>query len=130
MRIAALLLGAFLSLRAGAAISEGPVLTNAAAAEERRLSQFYRAEQSFQEKLKVGQERYNQKQAERAKIIAGMSSQLQARQQVVVIQPVPSSAATAAAASASGSGPWQALAALGTGLIVFGYYWSRRNAED
>jgi hypothetical protein len=75
------------AIRAGAAISEGPVCTNAVAAKIRHDTQFYEAEQSYQEKLKVGRERYEQKQAVRAKVIAAMAGQLQARQQMVIIHP-------------------------------------------
>ncbi|HEX4121963.1 MAG TPA: DUF4357 domain-containing protein [Verrucomicrobiae bacterium] len=75
-------------LRSHASVAVGPTYTNTTASEQRRLAQFYQAEQSFQEKLRVGRERYKQKQTERAKIIAAMSSEFQARQQTVVIQPL------------------------------------------
>src|SRR5580693_1810573 len=72
-----------------AAISNGSIITNnAAAAEEKRILLFHDAQQSFEEKLKVGRELYNQKQENRAKVIAAMASQLEARQQTVVMQPV------------------------------------------
>ncbi len=72
---------------AKAGVSTGPQPTNSAAAEERRRLQFFDAEYSFQQKLRVGRERYEQKQANRAKVIEGMAAQLQARQRVVVTQP-------------------------------------------
>jgi hypothetical protein len=70
------------------AISSGPNLTNTTAAEQQRILLFHEAEQSYQEKLRVGRERYNQKQTNRAKVIAAMSSELQARQRTVMIQPM------------------------------------------
>ena len=111
-------------MRAGAAISQGPICTNAVAAKQRRNSQFFQAEQSFQEQLKVGRERYNQKQIIRGKVIAAMSEELQARQQTVVIhhagdpdenteQPV------------LRSRPLQAVVVLALGFIGLGYYLKR-----
>lgn len=88
MAAVALLIALTVANRAGAAIASGPAFTNAAAAEERRLSQFYQAEQSFQEKLRVGRERYKQRQLDRAKTIASMSAELDARRETVVIQPI------------------------------------------
>jgi hypothetical protein len=85
--IGAILIVLAMALRAGAAISEGPKTTNAAAAEERRRLQFHDADVSLQDKVRVGRERYEQKQMERAKVIQAMSAQLEARQQTVVIQP-------------------------------------------
>jgi predicted type IV restriction endonuclease len=88
MAAMALLMGLTVANRAGAAIAQGPVLTNAAAAEERRIALFYQAEQSFQEKLKVGRERYQKRQLDRAKTIASMSAELEARRETVVIRPI------------------------------------------
>ena len=86
-QIAAVLIALAPPLRAGAAIAEGPKTTNTAAADEQRRLQFHDAEVSLQDKLRVGRERYEQKQIDRAKVIQGMSAQLEARQQTVVIQP-------------------------------------------
>src|SRR5580658_9585954 len=86
--IASILITCSVSMPAAAAISNGPNYTNAVDAEMQRILQFNEAEQSYQEKLKVGRERYAQKQRNRARIIEAMSSELQARQQTVVIQPV------------------------------------------
>ena len=73
---------------AGALISVVPRNTNAVVAEQQRFIQFYEAEQAFQAKLKVGQERYQQKQINRDKIIEAMASELQTRQQTVVVEPL------------------------------------------
>jgi len=126
---AGILLTWSMSIPASAAISNGPNFTNAVAAEEQRILQFHQAEQSFQEKLKVGRERYNQKQISRAKVIAAMSSELQARQQTVVIEPV-------AAPEANSDEPvslFQPLltaALLAVGLIGFARYRNRQHAKN
>jgi hypothetical protein len=129
MGMAGVLIALSISIPAGAAISNGPNLTNSTAAEEQRILQFHQAEQSYQEKLKVGRERYNQKQVNRAKIIAAMSSELQARQQAVVIQPL-------AAPDGNADEPVSSfqysfgLAVLAIGLISFGLYRHRQRALD
>jgi hypothetical protein len=71
--------------RARAAIEGGPTLTNEIQAKERLQTQFFQAEQSYQEKLRVGRERYAKKQEQRAKIVAAMNSELEARRQMIVI---------------------------------------------
>jgi hypothetical protein len=129
MGMAAVLVTLAVSIRASAAISEGPKYTNAVAAEEQRILQFYQAEQSYQEKLKVGRERYDQKQVNRAKIIAAMSAELRARQQTVVIQPVAASDGNTDE-PVSGSRPWLAVEVLAIGLIGYGYYLNRQRAQD
>src|SRR5580658_7949299 len=86
MGMAALLLA--ISMPVGAAIPVGPIPTNSVDAEQQRILQFHQLEQSFQEQLKVGKDRYKQKQLNRDKVVAAMSSELRARQQKVVIQPV------------------------------------------
>jgi hypothetical protein len=116
-----------LTLRAHAAISEGPKYTNAVVAEQQRILQFYQAEQSFQEKLKVGRERYNLKQVNRGKVIAAMSAELQARQQTVGVQPVVVPDAKTNE-PVPGSGPWLAVALLAIGVIGFKYYQNTQRA--
>ena len=75
--------------RLGAAVSLGPVITNPAEAKQHQSMVEYEAEQSDREKLKVGQERYKLKQAQKASILAGMTAQLHAQQQVVVFPSTP-----------------------------------------
>jgi len=113
---------------AGALTSIEPRNTNAVVAEQQRFIQFYEAEQSFQAKLKVGRERYNQKQINRDKIIEAMSSELQARQQTVVVEPV---------AETDGMGAplgWifssLAVAALAVSFAGLRYYSNRQLTED
>ncbi|MGA2175643.1 MAG: DUF4357 domain-containing protein [Verrucomicrobiota bacterium] len=129
MGIAAILVTLAMAIRAGAAISNGPNNTNAVVAEQQRLLQFFRAEQSYQEQLRVGRERYNQKQIDRAKVIAAMSSELQARQQTVVLQP--EAAPDGNTDEPAGRfRPSLAVAVLAVGFIGFGYYWNRLRAQE
>ena len=129
MGMAAMLITLAKPIPASAAISNGPHCTNAVAAEEQRILQFYQAEQSYEEKLKVGRERYDQKQVNRAKIIAAMASALQARQQAVVIQPVAAPEGNTDE-PAEWFGPWLAVKALAIGMIGFGYCLRRQRARN
>jgi hypothetical protein len=124
IRTAAVLIAVTTPICASAAVSQGPVITNAVAAELHRDALFYAAEQSFQDKLRVGQERYNQKQIYRGKVIAAMAAELQARQLTVAIhqeadpenitdQPI------------SDNGPWLVLGALTVGILGFAAYMTR-----
>jgi hypothetical protein len=122
-------IAATLTLLAGpicarAAISGGPKYTNAVAAEESRDTQFFEAEQSYQEKLKVGRERYDQKQIKRAQIIATMSAELQARQQTVVIEPVAAPAGNTEE-PVSWFQPSTAVVVLVAGCIGLGFFLNR-----
>ena len=85
--LTALLITLAIGLGARAAISEGPKPINEYEAQKRRNVELFEANQSYQEQLRVGQERYRQMQTNRAKIIASMAAEFQARQQVVVLQP-------------------------------------------
>ena len=129
--MAAMLVMLEISISASAAISNGPNYTNAVTAEEQRILQFHLAEQAFQQKLKVGRERYDQKQINRAKVIAAMSSELQARRQTVVMQPVAGAASSGDTDEpASWFQPWVAVAVLAVGFIGFAYYLNRRRLQD
>jgi hypothetical protein len=116
-----------MSFHTRAGISIGPTNSDATVAEQQRFFQFSQAEESFQAKIRVGQERYHQKQIMRAKIIAGMSSELRARQQAVVMQPV---AAPDAEKDEPLGGflPALALSALAGGFVGFRYFVKRQNA--
>jgi len=126
MGIAALPVTLALSIHAHAAVPEGPKSTNAAVAEELRLLQFHEADQSFQEKLKAGRERYDQKQVDRAKVIRAMSAELEARQRAVGIRPA-GDPDDYAGQTISRSRPSLAAAVLALGLIGFGYFWKQLN---
>lgn len=84
---AMLLLVLVFSGRVEAAISEGPKPQNEVEAQQRQKLLFDQAILSGQEKMRVAQERYDARQANRVKMLAVMAAQLQARQQTVTIQP-------------------------------------------
>jgi hypothetical protein len=113
-------------IRAIAAVSLGPITTNAAEAEQIRILQSYDAKLSLQRKLEVGKERYKQRQVDRAKAIEAMSAELTARQKVVVFQPAAASYVNKEDADTSS---WLLLgvAALGVGFLSLRYYRSRQN---
>jgi hypothetical protein len=113
---------------ARAAIAQGPKYTNAVAAEEQRIIQFFQAEQSFQDKLKVGRERYEQKQLIRSNVIAGMNAELQARQQTVAGVPV-AAANRKADELVSGSQPWLAVASLVMGIVGLACFLNRQRPQ-
>ncbi len=115
-----------LSFHANAAVSEGTKSTNAAVAEERRLLQFNEAEQSFQEKLKVGRQRYDQKQVDRAKVIQAMSAELVARQRSLGIRPA-GDFDDYTDQTISRSRPSLAVVVLALGLIGLGYFLTQLN---
>jgi len=126
--IIAMLVALAASNRASAAVSEGAHYTNAVAANEQRISLFFEAEQCFQEKLKVGRERYEQKQVVRSNVIAAMSAELQAREQTVVMGP-PSASDGKIDELASGSQPWLAVASLAIGCGGLACYLNRQRAQ-
>jgi len=129
MGIAAMLMTLAILIRARAAISEGPNYTNAAVAEQHRIAQFNQAEQSYQDKLKVGLLRYNQKQIVRAKVVAAMSEELQIRQQTIVIQPAATPSGTSDEPVGQSS-PSFTVAGLVVSILGIGLYANRKRARD
>jgi uncharacterized protein HemX len=127
--IAVLLLLA-VPIRAIAADTVSPMSTNAAQAEQQRILQSYDAELSHQRKLEVGKERYERRQADRAKAIEALAAELAARQKVVVIQPAAAPYVNKGYADTS-SWLWLLLgvAALGAGFLGWRYYRSRQNTR-
>jgi hypothetical protein len=125
--VTAILLLLAVALRTDAAVSLGPITTNAAEAEQIRILQSYDAKLSQQRKLEVGKERYERRQADRAKAIEAMSAELVARQKVVVFPPAAASLNKGYADTSSW--PWLLLgvAALGAGFLGLRYYRSRQN---
>jgi hypothetical protein len=128
MVVAGGLITLFTSIPASAAISNGPKLTNAAAAEEQRIIQFHQAEESYQEKLKVGKKRYEEKQLKRAAVIAAMSSELQDRQRMVLVEPLAAPDAVVEEPS-TWLQPMLPTALLLVGLVGFVFYRNRRRAQ-
>jgi hypothetical protein len=116
-----------MAIRAGAAVNSGPKAKDPADEEMRRTLQFFEAERMNQKKLEVGRERYDLSQANRAKVIEGMTAELATRQKTVVIQPVASRDV-----SKEGSDSWSGLllgvVALGGGFLAFRHYRSRQYA--
>ncbi len=119
--LTALLITLAIGLGARAAISEGPKPINEYEAQKRRNVELFEANQSYQEQLRVGQERYRQMQTNRAKIIASMAAEFQARQQVVVLQPAAAPPAKPKE-PIKGLKPILAAVLLGIGFFGFGYY--------
>jgi hypothetical protein len=128
MGIAAVLIELASPNGARAAIAQGPKYTNSVAAEEQRIIQFFQAEQSFQDKLKVGRERYEQKQLVRSNIIAGMNAELQARQQSVANVQV-TAANKKADELVSGSQPWLAVTSLVMGIVGLACFLNRQRPQ-
>ena len=126
--VAAVLSILIVAVPSRAAISSGPNLTNSVAAEERRILMFHQAEQSFQEQLKVGKERYNEKQVKRGKEIEAMAAELHQRQQTLALEPVrlPDDSA---AASEVGSWLWPIASALAVGFFGMTYRMSRQSEK-
>lgn len=115
-------------IRAIAAVSLGPITTNAAEAEQIRILQSYDAKLSLQRKLEVGKERYERRQADRAKTIEAMAAELAARQKVVVFPPAAAPYVNKGYVDTS-SWPWLLLGVtvLGAGFLGLRYYQSRQN---
>jgi len=124
--MAALLITLALPMGAGAAIAGGPVYTNAIASKQNLDTEFYRAAQSYQEKLKVGRERYDQKQVIRAKIIEAMTSGLQAREETIVI-PTEAVRFNPDEGPVSWSVPALAIIALAAGFVGASVYYLNRS---
>ena len=124
--VTAILLLLAVPLHTIAGVAVGPIPTNAAEAEQHRIILFNEAQRSFQRKLEVGKERYEQRQADRARAIKAMSAELKKRQEVVVMQP-----ATVPDVNKedAGTSSWLLLgvAALGAGFLGFRYYRSRQD---
>jgi hypothetical protein len=118
-----------LALSAGAAVSLGPKIepgTNEAA---RRAMQFYDAQQSNERKLEVGRKRYEQRQAARATAIKAMATELEVRQQTVVIQPKPAeSADQSQQEQVSGPGLLWVLLAFAVAFLGLRYFQNRQLA--
>ena len=74
-------------IRAGAAIAHGPEPKNAVEKQQQNKLAFDQAILSGQEKLRVGQERFERQEKARAQVVQGMMANLQARQKTVALQP-------------------------------------------
>lgn len=129
MVMTAMMITMAMPIPAGALIAIEPKNTNAVVAAQQRFFQFYEAEQSFQAKLKVGRERYTQKQIIRDKVIEAMSSELRTREQTVVVEPV---AAPDGNVDVPMGWVFPSLAVAGLAVILVGFrcYSNRQATED
>ena len=106
-----------------------PADTNAMA--QYRVRVFYEAQKSHQEKLRVGQERYDRMLTNRARLLQGMAAEFAVRQQVVDIPAQP-------AHDNSGKNihpdNWlgTSIGAAAIGFCVFGFrfYLNRQNSKN
>ncbi|MEJ0090054.1 MAG: hypothetical protein WDM80_09965 [Limisphaerales bacterium] len=113
-----------------AGISLGPNTNdNPAEAEQRRIAQFYEAQKSNQEKLKVGQQRFEQKKVNRAKLLAAMTAELAVRQETVTLQAavVPNVEKTE---SSKWAGNLLGGGVVGLGFLGFRYYLGRQEKKN
>ena len=82
-----LLIGLAAPFAGRGAISQGPVTTNEVELQQRQKMLFDQAVLSGQDQLRVGRERYARHQLERSKMIQSLAAQLDARKQLVELQP-------------------------------------------
>lgn len=108
-----------------AAVSLGPITTNAARQKMNQELKFNDAEVSLQQQIDAGKARYELRQAERAEAIRAMAAQLEKRRQAVA---VPSTATSFHNNTETGRSLWILLifAALGAGVFGGRYYRNRR----
>jgi hypothetical protein len=102
--------------------------TNAMA--QYRVQVFYEAQKSEQERLRVAQERYDQKLTNRAQLLQAMAAQFAVRKQVVDIPPQP---ANEAFVKSNQPDNWLATS-IGAGVIGlcffgFRFYLNRQNSK-
>ena len=125
--VAAILLLLAVPLRTMAGVAVGPILTNAAEAEQHRIMLSNEAQRSMQRKLEVGKERYEQRQAQRASAIKAMSVELEKRRAMIVIQPAAAPIDKGYADTSSWSWLLLGVAALGAGFMGLRHYQKRQN---
>jgi hypothetical protein len=130
--VGVLTLAITLQSRAGIGLPAMPDQSDTNAMEQYRISRFYEGEKSYQEKLKVGRERYYYMLSNRNGVVAAMVRELEDRKKVIGVQ--------AAAASRSSyyvegekSNTWfitaLGAAVIGLGLLGFRYYLNRQNVK-
>jgi hypothetical protein len=115
----------------GAGLPAMPNRNDTNAMEQFRVKVFYEAQKSQEEKLKVGQQRYDTVLSNRVKVQAAMAAELADRQKEVVLQPesMPGS-------NAGNQEPntWVVTtlgaAVIGLGFLGFRYYLSRQELRD
>ena len=128
--IAAMLITLVPSFRAIAAIPVAAPTHDPVIDERERLAVAFRAQQSHEEKLKAGQERYNQRQLDRTKTAAAMTAQLEARRKVVEVRPT-SQGRGHVEESVVAPPPHliDSVLAISIGIILFGFYLNRMKSR-
>jgi hypothetical protein len=101
------------------------------AMEQYRIKVFYEAQKSQEQKLKVGQQRYETMLSNRVKVQAGMAAELAEREKQVVLQPEPTTGSNTVNQE---SNTWVVTmvgaALIGLGFLGFRYYLSRLDLRD
>ena len=101
------------------------------AMEQYRIKAFYEAQKSQEEKLRVGQQRYDMMLSNRVKVQTAMAAELADREKQVVLQPEPTAESNAVNQE---SNTWVVTmvgaALIGLGFLGFRYYLSRQELRD
>ena len=101
------------------------------AMEQYRIKVFYEAQKSQEQKLKVGQQRYETMLSNRVKVQAAMAAELAEREKEVVLQPEPTAGSNTVNQE---SNTWVVTAVgaalIGLGFLGFRYYLSRLDSRD
>jgi len=120
-----------LPVRAGVGLPPMPDSSDTNAMEQYRVKVFYDAQKSEQDKIRVGQERYERKMASRSNTLAAMAAEVAERQQAIVI---PSAEQPEANADQIESGTWKGTLfgalVIGAGVLGFRYYLCRQDSKD
>jgi hypothetical protein len=129
--VIAMVLNLAIPAMAGVGLPPMPDANDTNALEQYRIKVFYEAQKSQQEKLKVGQERYDRMLTNRAHTITAMAAELAERQKEVGIQ----SGATAERNVENDEpntwmGTTLGAAVIGLGFLGFRYYLNRQNLKD
>jgi hypothetical protein len=115
----------------GVGLPPMPDTNDTNAMEQYRIKVFYEAQKSQEEKLKVGQQRYDMMLTNRLKVQAAMAAELAEREKQVVLQPEPTAESNAGNQE---SNTWVVTtvgaALIGLGFLGFRYYLSRLDLRD
>jgi hypothetical protein len=115
----------------GVGLPQMPDKNDTNAMEQFRIKVYYEAQKSQEEKLKVGQQRYDMVLSNRLKVQAGMAAELADREKQVVLQPEPTAESNAVNQEPN---TWVVTAVgaavIGLGFLGFRYYLSRLDLRD
>jgi hypothetical protein len=131
--LAAMVMTFFVAIpaRAGVGLPPMPNTKDTNAMEQYRVKVFYEAQKSEQERLKVGQERYDKMLTNRAILIQTMAAELAERQKQIVI-PSESTVGNSVDNKEPNTlmGTIIGTAIIGLGFLGFRYYLNRQNLKD